>query len=848
VSPTAWTDASGDLWLFGGSGYGATGIAYGFLNDLWKYIPTANQWAWMGGSNAVWETGGAAAGQAGVYGALGVPADANTPGVRYGASSWTDSNGNFWLFGGTGLDSWGLYGGLNDLWEYNPSIRQWAWMGGEYWVNQSGRYGTLGVADFGNMPGARSAASSWIDHNGDFWLLGGTGYDSSGTVGDLNDLWKYSPSSGQWTWMGGSGMTGARGVYRNKGTADPANIPGARESAATWTDASGNLWLFGGEGYDSTGTAGALNDLWEFQFSTPPPTFSPAGGTYASVQTVTISDVMAGVTIYYTTDSSTPTTSSAVYSGPIKVRTTETLKAVAIASGYSLSDAASATYTINLPAATPTFSLTAGTYTSAQTVTISDATAGATIYYTTDGSTPTTSSTVYSGPVKVTSAETLKAVAIASGYSLSDVASATYTINLPAATPTFSVTPGTYTSAQTVTISDATIGATIYYTANGSTPTTGSTQYSGPIKVNATETLKAVAVASGYSLSDVASATYTINLPAATPTFSPAAGTYTSAQTITISDGTAGATIYYTTDGSTPTTGSTIYSSPIKVSMTETLKAVAIASGYSLSGVASATYTINFPAATPVFSPAAGTYTSVQIVTVSDATSGATIYYTTDGSTPTTSSTQYTSPIKVSTTETLKAVAIASGYSLSDVASATYTLNLPVDFTIAASPDSTTIYTGEAAKYAIAITPINGFDLPVSLACSQLPANMTCAFSPSIVPAGSNSAVLIVQTSAPAKSAASLKYGPLGASALAGVLLLVIPRRQRRSHKLWMRMLVVIALCTFGHAISGCGAPQSLTGGTPVGKQSIVVTATAVNGSQTLIRTSTVAVNVKSLF
>jgi hypothetical protein len=407
---------------------------------------------------------------------------------------------------------------------------------------------------------------------------------------------------------------------------------------------------------------------------------------------------------------------------------------------------------------------------------------------------------------------------------------------------------GTYTSAQSVTISDATSGATIYYTTDGSTPTTSSTQYTSPIKVNSTETLKAVAIASGYSLSDVASATYTINLPAATPVFSLATGTYTAAQTVTISSSTPNATIYYTTDGSTPTTNSTRYSGPIKVSSTETLKAVAIASGYSLSDVASVAYTINLPAAAPTFSLATGTYTSIQTVTISDATAGATIYYTTNGSTPTTSSTVYSSSIRVSSTETLKAVAIASGYSLSDVASATYTLNLPVDYTIAASPDSTTIYTGEAAKYTIAITPLNGFDLSVSLTCSQLPANVTCAFSPNIVPAGSNGAVLIVQTSAPTKSTASLKYGPLGASALAGMLLLVIPRQQRRSHKLWMRMLVVIALCTFGHAISGCGAPQSLTAGTPVGKQSIVVTATAVNGSQTLIRTSTVAVNVKSLF
>jgi hypothetical protein len=203
----------------------------------------------------------------------------------------------------------------------------------------------------------------------------------------------------------------------------------------------------------------------------------------------------------------------------------------------------------------------------------------------------------------------------------------------------------------------------------------------------------------------------------------------------------------------------------------------------------------------------------------------------------------------VSATETLKAAAIASGYSLSDVASATYTINLPVDFTLTSSPTSITIYTGESAKYTVTIAPSNGFELPVSLTCSQLPANTTCTFSPSIIPSDSKSSTLFVQTSAPKKvSSASSLSGPLCGTALAGFLLLLIPRQHNRSRKLWGGMWAIATMCLLGYALSGCAAPESVTGGTPVGEQNIVITATATNGSQTLVRTTTVKVNVKSMF
>jgi hypothetical protein len=405
------------------------------------------------------------------------------------------------------------------------------------------------------------------------------------------------------------------------------------------------------------------------------PTFSPVAGAYTTAQTVTISDATSGATIYYTTNGTTPTTSSAVYSAPVAVGSSETLEAIAVKSGFVNSAVASAAYTIGATAATPTFSPVAGAYTTSQSVTISDATTGAAIYYTTNGTTPTTSSAVYSAPITVASSETLEAIAVKTGYFNSPAATAAYVIGATLPAPTFSPAPGPYTSSQTLTLSDATAGTTIYYTTNGTAPTTSSTVYSGPISVASTETVKAIAVESGYTTSVAASGAYTIGAPAPTPTFSPVAGTYTAAQSVAISDTLAGATIYYTTNGTAPTTSSAVYSGPISVGSTETVEALAVATGYLNSAVGSAAYTINLPAAAPTFSVAGGVYTTSQTVTISDTTAGATIYYTTNGTTPTTSSAVYSGAITVSATETLSAIATATGYSTSPTTSATYTIN-----------------------------------------------------------------------------------------------------------------------------------------------------------------------------
>ncbi len=438
-------------------------------------------------------------------------------------------------------------------------------------------------------------------------------------------------------------------------------------------------------------------DVFTLTLQTSPPSapvFSPVAGTYTSAQSVTVSSTGA-TSIYYTTNGSTPTTSSTLYSGAISIAASETLEAIGVNSGGS-SAVTSGLYTINLPpAAAPTFSPVAGAYTSAQTVTITSTTSGASIRYTTDGVTvPTeTVGTLYSGAVPINATTTLKAIAYKSGMADSTVTSGLYTISLPVATaPVFSPVAGTYTSAQTVTITSTTSGASIRYTTDGSTPSeTNGTHYSSGVPINATTTLKAIAYASGLADSAVTSGTYTINLPvAATPTFSPIAGTYTSAQTVTIASTTSGALIRYTTDGVTaPTeTVGTLYSGAVTISSTTTLKAIAYKAGDTDSTVTSGLYTISLPtAAAPTFSPAAGTYTVVKTVTITSTTSSASIRYTTDGSAPTeTNGTLYSGAVTIGSTTTLKAIAYKSGMTDSSVTSGLYTINLPKVATPTFSP------------------------------------------------------------------------------------------------------------------------------------------------------------------
>jgi hypothetical protein len=535
------------------------------------------------------------------------------------------------------------------------------------------------------------------------------------------------------------------------------------------------------------------------------PVISPAAESFSTSVSVIITDSTPNASIYYTTDGSVATTRSTLYSGPINVSSSETIHAVASATGYDVSAQASVTYTDLDQVPAVTFSIAGGTYTSAQMLTLSDSTANSSIYYTTDGSTPTPSSTRYSSPIVVNTNEVVTAMAAAPNLTNSTPASQTYIIELGQTginfTQGFAASSGLIIQNGSSQLEDTRIqltdgepteaGSAFYYapvniqafttsfsfqlsdpnadgftfiiqnapggTANvgpsggnlgytkignsvaikfdlysnagegpdstglytdGAVPTlpaidlssTGINLHSGDqmtvnlayngatISMNITDivtsatwstsgTIDIPAIVGSNSAyvgftggtggetasQKILTWTYSVATPAPSPTFSPAAGIYTGTQAVSINYTPRGATIYYTTDGTLPTTSSAVYSAPIQVSSSETIHAMAVANG-TPSPISQAAYTIRQVVATPTITPGTGTYSSPQTVTLSDATAGATIYYTTNGTGPTSSSATYTSPITVSTTQTIKAIAIEKGMITSAEGQATFTI------------------------------------------------------------------------------------------------------------------------------------------------------------------------------
>ena len=334
------------------------------------------------------------------------------------------------------------------------------------------------------------------------------------------------------------------------------------------------------------------------------PTFTPPAGNYSSAQAVTISSTTAGASIRYTTDGSTPSsTVGTVYSGPVSVGTSLTLKAIAYKTGMTDSTVSSASYTIsggvsNTAAFVKTDTTTQGSWKG---------------IYGANGYNVIDDTVSYPGYVMVTPAgqsnfiwasSTSDVRALQKALSSTDRIAATwydantFTIDLnftDGAQHQLAVYCLDWDTAgarkQTVSILDS---ATHAQLDSQSVTSFQNGKYlawnvTGHVILQVTNAGGPNAVISGLFFD--ASAT---GSSVAAPTFNPPAGNYSSAQPVTISSTTLGASIRYTTDGSTPSsTVGTVYSGPVSVGTSLTLKAIAYKTGMTDSTVSSGSYTIS---------------------------------------------------------------------------------------------------------------------------------------------------------------------------------------------------------------------------------------------------------------
>ena len=352
--------------------------------------------------------------------------------------------------------------------------------------------------------------------------------------------------------------------------------------------------------------------------------------------------------IYYTTDGTTPSsTNGTLYSGPFALTEQTIVKAIVTKEGYTNSVVTTSTI---YKVATPTIQQETGTL----VVSITTATPGATIYYTTDGTTPTTSSTLYTGASEELGGKPIKAIAVKDNMINSDIGEGE--IDIRCATPIISFNNIT----SMVSITCGTEGSTIHYTLDNSEPTASSTEYTVPFSVTSPTTVKAIATNPNLPSSVVAE----LVIPQVdTPTIQ-----NNGSNAVSITTTTVGATIYYTTDGSTPTTSSAKYTVPLTENISGiTIKAIAVKEGMITSAVGS--NAVKLQCAAPDIARSGNDGFTISCPFPA---SGVTIYYTTNGTTPTTSSSSISSGGTVSCTlpVTVNAMAVATNYDNSDVASA----------------------------------------------------------------------------------------------------------------------------------------------------------------------------------
>ena len=359
------------------------------------------------------------------------------------------------------------------------------------------------------------------------------------------------------------------------------------------------------------------------------PTFSPAGGVYGEPQTVTISCATAGATIYYTTDGSIPTTSSSVYSSPLTISETTTVKAMATKAGMNNSNVATATYTIqqmtNITTIAGLWELanTVGTTSTLTSVTfnnwyvtgvrnsqvcVSDGQYGFVIYQSGHG---------FEAGDKLNGTVTCNALMYQNHYAeLTGVHASDLTVVSNQVMPLLTTTINNLQTQNYGTALDLdilTYNGTAFEDAQGNTITPYNNFNLTPSPLDNLVAGQQYDVKGVYiiywsggnpiqqiaprSADDFTVVGTTPTLTVATPVISPEGGSYVNMVEVTITCATEGATIHYTTNGTTPTPTSPVYSQPLQIVDDVTVKAIAMKDGYEDSDVASATYSIFTPLA-----------------------------------------------------------------------------------------------------------------------------------------------------------------------------------------------------------------------------------------------------------
>lgn len=376
----------------------------------------------------------------------------------------------------------------------------------------------------------------------------------------MDGMYFYGDFSSGWMW----GLKQDSGQWQSLTLTNPA---GGQFRFAMSTFGEDDL----GQLYMADYNRGVIYQMYDSQ-QTAPPLFSVPSGTLITSNLVTVISGSTNAEIHWTTNGIDPTLSDPLVpaNGIVQVSNGLTNKARAYRADLSPSTVTAVTYTLQV--ATPVLSPGSGAVTNPTPVTITTTTPNANIYYRTDGGfTPTTNSPLYSGPVILQKSTGLTAIGICPGYQNSSVVSGTYTMNQ---TGSLTVTPtsGQVTYGTQISISCATPGSTILYTLDGTNPSTNSLTYSNPIPITRDTTLIVIGSFPGYANSGPVTNTY--RLPQSPPpVFVPPVGPLTNGAQIAISSGSTNAVIYYTLDGSVPTTNSTIYIGPLTFTNQMTLSA-----------------------------------------------------------------------------------------------------------------------------------------------------------------------------------------------------------------------------------------------------------------------------------